>query len=268
MRKTMFHELREIIIALKDMKKTVRSDGEKIAFGEDKEQYYILKLPKNNVNKTLTVYIHGGAFRFSSAEEHNFVGDFYTDKGYANVNMCYRKVPKHKYPTAIEDVFVGLKHALEKLESLNYEFKDIVVTGSSAGAYLGAMLAFNTKLQEKHGLNKYNIKGFCSLSGLVNIDYNSKNLAYRTFVKNYFEGIEDNTIDYVENRSDLEMLVIHSKSDPLVDYEKTKAFYSAYKGPKRLREIEDKLHTKVCVAPFIYDDMERKIYLEWLERFE
>ncbi len=268
MKKTLLHELREIVPLIKLLRSSKCLSGEKNYFGEDKEQYYILKIPPQKTKKTLTVYIHGGGFRLSSALEHNFVGNFYNDYGYINVNLCYRKTPKYKYPHAIDDVFLGLKEAINNLREKNILIEDIVITGSSAGGYLGAMICFNLELQKKYGLDSYKFKGFCSLSGLINVNYNSKNPLYKKFIKDYFKDKKDNTYDYIENYSNTDLLVIHSIHDPLVKYEETKIFYDSYKGTKKIHDVENMLHTNVCIAPFLYKEKEMEVYLEWLQKFE
>ncbi len=268
MKTTMFHEFRELIPLLKFQKSIKSSEGKKIKYGNDSEQYYIIKTPTEIQSTTLTVYIHGGAFRFSSAAELNFVGDFHTANGFINVNLCYRKVPKHSYPCANEDAFIGLFHALEELERTNIKIENIVVTGSSAGAYLGAMLCYNKELQRKYNLQNYNFTAFCSLSGLINVNYESETTLYKKFVKDYFKGIEDSPSTYLNGFQTIDLLVVHSVRDPLVKYSEIHPTFLDYTGPKQLLEVEDKLHCKVCVAPFIYNDKEQEIYLNWLLKYK
>ncbi len=267
-KKNILHEIFELIPLLFKMKFIKCSSGEKISFGDENNQYYILKTPKQITKKTLTVYIHGGSFKHSSASSHNFVGDTFTKEGFINVNICYRKVPDFIYPAAIEDTFEGLAHSISELEKRNIVIEDIIISGSSAGAYLGAMICFNKDLQKKYKLDKYNFKGFCSLSGLINIDYKEKNNKYyKSIIDNFFGNVRDNTLDYINNVSDLSLLVIHSIDDPIVDYSETKIFYDSYKGNKELYIGTDVLHCMACISAFKPDRDEHSIFTKWLSKF-
>ncbi len=274
-KKALIREFIELVPLLVSIaKKNRKVQNERISFGDNKEQYALLSLPEKEAKKNLVVYIHGGSFRYSNAQFHRFIGKFHADRGFVHLNLNYRKVPKFRYPTPVEDVFRGLKRGLEELQSRGYAFEGIVVGGSSAGAYLATMICCNTVLREKYGLNAYNIKGLYSLAGLLNIKrypnakWLSKDWFYEKAMKDFFVGKEDNPLDYLTEKQQASLLLLHGKQDPLVSIEDNQAFFAAYQGEKRMYEIPDFLHSDVCVAPFLYDREEQKNYLQWLNQLE
>lgn len=258
----------EIISLFYNVNKLNIKQGEKVQFGREKDQYYIIKKPKQILSKTLAVYIHGGGFRFSSAKQHNFIGDWYCEQGFISVNLCYRKVPKFRYPTQIEDVFEGLKNAIEKLKFEGIEINNIVVTGGSAGGYLGSLLCFDQVRQKQYGLDHYSYKGFCSLSGVLNVNFSNNHWIYKNLMGNFFCGKIENPLTYIQKEHATNLLVMYSIQDPIVNKEDTKKFFEEYQGKKSLVEVQDKLHTKVCVSPFLYKDHDEKIYLDWLNQWK
>ncbi len=271
MRKNMLNELVNSISPIKKQLKMKGNSGQKTHYCNDKNGYYILKVPENIIKSTLTVYIHGGAMRISQASEFEHIGDFHNELGYINLNLCYRKVPDYIYPTQINDVFSGLQHALNYLKKLGIEIDDIVICGSSAGAYLGSMLCFNHELQKKYKLDNYNFTGFCSLSGWLNLDTNSDNFIYNKIINDYLPDLtikNANPIYYVENSHNTKMLLFHSLLDPLVEFKFVKEYYDKYVGPKELITIEDKMHIALCISPFYYNCPEKETYVKWLEQFK
>ncbi len=266
MKKNLVHEVFDMTPLIHaQLKKSKQSTkGQKVFYGSDREQYYILKKPKVITKRKLMVYIHGGGFRFSSAQDHNFIGDFFLKRGYVSVNLCYRKVPKHRYPSLIDDIFMALRQVLDQLHSQGLRFEEIVINGSSAGGYLGAMLCFDTHRQQQYQLRPEWFKGLCSLSGALNINYNSSNWLYKKFMDDFFKGAQDSPLQYVRNNPSVNLLVMHGVDDPLVPFKDTKRFYDLYPGNKTIIPIEGKLHCKVCIAPFLECE-EVKAYEAWLK---
>lgn len=86
-------------------------------------------------------YIHGGGFRILSKDSHWLFGLAYARRGFLVVNANYRLAPRHRFPAAVEDVFLAWQWLLASAERLGADLSKVVVAGESAGANLAAVLA-------------------------------------------------------------------------------------------------------------------------------
>ena len=100
---------------------------------------YITK--KENQNG-LIFYIHGGGFTTGSAKERRMISQYIVNKyGYNCISINYRLAPENKWPSMIEDCFDAYNNVLK----MEYDSKDIVFMGESAGGTLVLSLALLLK---------------------------------------------------------------------------------------------------------------------------
>ena len=86
-------------------------------------------------------YIHGGGFRILSKDTHWVMGLGFARRGFAVFNVSYRLAPKHRYPSAIEDVCRAFTWAVANAERYGADPTRVVIAGESAGANLAVSLA-------------------------------------------------------------------------------------------------------------------------------
>lgn len=79
-------------------------------------------------------------------------------------------MPKHPFPSQIDDAFSGISAAIDYLEERGVSCESIVVAGSSAGGHAAALVAYARGLQAAHGFDGGRITGLISLAGVMDID--------------------------------------------------------------------------------------------------
>jgi acetyl esterase/lipase len=92
--------------------------------------------PPNAAAGRVLLHLHGGWFVFGSAQAYrNFVGNIALRSGIATFIADYRLAPEHPLPAAIDDAHAAYNGLVER------GFRDIAVTGDSAGGALAVELA-------------------------------------------------------------------------------------------------------------------------------
>jgi len=89
----------------------------------------------------IVFYVHGGGFRFLSKDTHWIMGLGYARRGFLVFNVSYRLAPKHRYPTAIDDVCSAFEWVIANAERFGGDTSRVVLAGESAGANLVTSLA-------------------------------------------------------------------------------------------------------------------------------
>ena len=205
--------------------KDININGINIKYGNNKKQYY--KLYKQDNNNNTIFFVHGGGWWQGSPSLYSGVGKYFFKKGYTVVLVGYRLVPDYRYPTQIEDAFKALKHYIENNKTNN----NIIVGGYSAGADISAHLAFDEKRQENYKIDKSILKGFISISGVLNFkecsSEKSRNLIKRYVYKRNTESC--NPINLINRNSHINTLCIHGDNDTLIDIDNSKTFINTLK---------------------------------------
>ena len=86
--------------------------------------------------KGIIVYVHGGGFRILSKDTHWIMGLGFARQGYRVYNLNYRLAPRNPYPSALEDLAIGLQWIKERDSRLGK--LPLVLAGESAGANLAS----------------------------------------------------------------------------------------------------------------------------------
>ena len=89
----------------------------------------------------MVFYVHGGGFRILSKDTHWIMGLGFARRGFVVFNVSYRLGPKHRYPSAIEDVCRAFEWVMKNAERFGADPTRVVLAGESAGANLVTSLA-------------------------------------------------------------------------------------------------------------------------------
>ena len=205
---------------------------QKISFGCHRTQYFLHFAPTGEARNKVVVYIHGGGWNNGSPEFFHFIGQKFAMEGYHCLMLGYRKAPVYRYPAQIEDVCKGYKTALSYLKKKGIDIRKVIVTGSSAGAHLGALLCCDMDLQQRFGINDKRIRGFVGLGGPYFFG-GEHTLAFKYLVK----GLFDRSCDWKNGEpysklsevQQIPMLLIHSKHDGIVNYHNAVEFFNRAK---------------------------------------
>jgi acetyl esterase/lipase len=87
---------------------------------------------KENDQKRIVLYLHGGAYVFSSKENHRMLTTRIAKESDTKVlAISYRLAPEHPFPIPLHDAFSAYLYLLK-----TYDPKQIVLAGDSAGGGL------------------------------------------------------------------------------------------------------------------------------------
>lgn len=195
--------------------------GEKVFYGNDSKQCYKLYKQYDN-NRPLIVFVHGGGWYQGSPSLYSGVGKYFFKKGYTTIIIGYRLVPKRSYPTQIEDAFLALKHYIKE----NSFTKNIIIGGYSAGGEIASHLAFDLERLKKYNIDRSIIKGFISISGVLDFTKCSSNYS-KKLIRNYLVNKdinEANPINLLSKDSIVPTLCVHGDNDSMINVDNSIAF--------------------------------------------
>lgn len=129
-----------------------------------------ISLPDDKDIKAVFIYFHGGGIEGGNKEIP--CGGFLEENGVAVISGNYRLYPNAKYPQFIEDCAAAVSWVFKNADKYNLPKDRIFVGGSSAGGYISAMLCFDSKYLEKHGISVTDIAGFIHDAGQMSTHFN------------------------------------------------------------------------------------------------
>jgi acetyl esterase len=89
----------------------------------------------------IVFYVHGGGFRILSKDTHWIMGLGFARRGFIVFNVSYRLAPKHRYPTAVDDVCAAFAWVVKHAAEYGGDPSRVVLAGESAGANLVTALS-------------------------------------------------------------------------------------------------------------------------------
>ncbi|MDD6038473.1 MAG: alpha/beta hydrolase [bacterium] len=212
------------------VKKTITPEA--VSFGTHRDQYFLYFEPKKVQSDKVIVWVHGGGWNAGTPKYFDFVGQCVANAGYRFVSIGYRLSPKAKYPSQIEDVCAGYKAAMRFFDERKIDTSKVVVSGPSAGAHLSAILCYSKLIQEMYGVDVSNVVGYVGVGGPYDFSVITsgavKLLLNQLFEKNY-DRTKGEPCELME-KSDIPMLLIHSRHDGLIDFASTEQFYEKAKA--------------------------------------
>lgn len=120
-----------------------------------------LYYPKDTKGFATVVWFHGGGITGGQKE----LPQALMGKGFAVVGVGYRLSPKVKAPAYIEDAAAAVAWVFKHIEQYGGNKRMIVVSGHSAGGYLGTMITLDKKYLRKHGVDADSIAALVPFSG-------------------------------------------------------------------------------------------------------
>lgn len=139
---------------------------------DTKNQVLDLYLPGKDANEAadVLIYFHGGGLEHGDKSGGvNF--EYLANAGMIVISANYRMYPEAKFPEFLEDAASVVNWAKENLSSYK-KVNRTFVGGSSAGAYMTAMLAFDGKYLEKYGMKTTDIDGYIIDSAQMTTHFN------------------------------------------------------------------------------------------------
>ena len=193
---------------------------ESVAFGNDKDQYFLYYEPETAVSTKIVFWIHGGGWNAGTPKFFDFVGQCFAKAGYRFVSLGYRLSPKNKYPCQIEDVCKGFCAAMDYLRQKGIDVSKVVVSGPSAGAHLSSILCYSKKIQAEYNVDVSNVIGFIGTGGPYCF-FDGQGWTISTLLNQLFPKGYDRTQGEplaLMGKNHIPMLLIQSEHDGLIDF--------------------------------------------------
>lgn len=127
-------------------------------------------IPKERKLSPVFLFLHGGAWRSGDRGLYPPLGQRFARDGILTVIPSYRLAPKIPWPAQAEDSAAALAWTVNHIGELGGDTNRIFLGGHSAGGHLSALLVFNRRYLEPHGINPELLAGVVALSGVYNLD--------------------------------------------------------------------------------------------------
>ena len=141
-----------------------------IPFGSDRLQHCVLWEPSEVRHDAVVMWFHGGGYLVGTPESMENAADVYNSQGYRFVSVGFRLMPRHPFPTQVDDAFAGVSAAISWLRANGRPCESVEVGGSSAGGMSAALVAYGMMLQKRHGLDAAPIKACVSCAAVLDAD--------------------------------------------------------------------------------------------------
>ncbi|WP_162458414.1 alpha/beta hydrolase [Pseudactinotalea terrae] len=125
-----------------------------VAYGPLPEHRADVHLP-DEPDAPVLVYFHGGGLESGTRADNPKLFTELVAAGIGVVSGSYRRYPQARYPEFLEDAAACVAWAIENLPG-----RRIVVSGTSAGAYLAMMLRFDQRWLGAHGVGRDAVHGW------------------------------------------------------------------------------------------------------------
>ena len=110
-------------------------------------------------------FLYGGGWQSGERTQYKFVGQALASRGFLVVVPDYRVYPEVRYPEFVRDAARAFAWTHREATRLGGDPARIVVMGHSAGAHIGAMLAYNERFLREAGLQRSAVHAFIGLAG-------------------------------------------------------------------------------------------------------
>lgn len=137
-----------------------------------KNQVLDLYLPDGDADEAadVLIYFHGGGLE-AGDKSGGVHFEHLTNAGTIVISANYRMYPEAVFPEFLEDAAAVVNWAKENLQSYR-KVKNTFVGGSSAGAYMTAMLAFDKKYLGTYGIKTTDIDAYIIDSAQMTTHFN------------------------------------------------------------------------------------------------
>ncbi|MCL7989161.1 alpha/beta hydrolase [Sphingobacterium sp. lm-10] len=117
-------------------------------------------IPEGETDFATIVWFHGGGLTGGQKE----IPEYLKGKGMAVVGVGYRFSPQVKVEDIIQDAAQAVNWVFQEIESLGGSRDKIVLSGHSAGGYLGLMITLNKSYLQKYDIDADKLLGIVPFS--------------------------------------------------------------------------------------------------------
>ena len=192
----------------------VRVDRD-IAYGAHERHFLDIYRPvKPEPGAPVVVFFYGGGWDSGARQMYGFIGAALASCGFITVIPDYRLFPEVVYPEYMSDAAQTYDWVVKNLVETAEFNVPVFVMGHSAGAHMGALLAYNPDYMHAHDETLQLPAGFVGLSGPYGFDPTTHELSKHIFVKAKSAAAVQPVYQVMEGAPPA--LLIHGKKDPTV----------------------------------------------------
>lgn len=138
-----------------------------VRFGDDPRLKLDVWTPRtqSSTPAPVIVFFYGGGWTSGERGDYGFVGRAFAALGFVTIIPDYRLVPQVRFPTFIEDGARAIRWVRDRAAQYGGDARQIDISGHSAGAYIGAMLALDRHYLADAGVDPAEIRAAALLSG-------------------------------------------------------------------------------------------------------
>lgn len=131
------------------------------ADGKDRLDLYV---PDGAKGAPVVVSIHGGLLRQGDKSEETYVGQRFAAAGFVTAVISYRLSPSVMHPAHAEDAAAAVAWVKRNIASHGGDPARLFVIGHSAGAYLAALIALDSRYLGAHRLTPKDLRAVVPVS--------------------------------------------------------------------------------------------------------
>ncbi len=146
----------------------VRTAVRGAAYGSDPRQRLDVFVPDtiaSGASLPVVIFFYGGGWVDGDRGDYAFAGRAFAAQGFVAVVADYRLVPRVRFPAFVEDGALAVKWVRDNIARTGGDPARIALTGHSAGSYIAAMLALDTRFLTSIGVDPAIVRGAALLSG-------------------------------------------------------------------------------------------------------
>ena len=117
------------------------------------------------------VFVHGGAWKYTTRTEYAVLGKTFTDAGFVAVLIDYRVYPEVIYPAFCDDTVDALNWVMAHVGEFGGDPERVVLMGHSAGSQLVTIALTDDRFRDRLTFDPLSIRGVAPYSGPFDFDY-------------------------------------------------------------------------------------------------
>lgn len=198
-----------------------------ISYGSEDHQKLDLYVPESPAaGNPVLVFFYGGRWQEGQKETYQFVGETFAANGYFVAIPDYGKYPAVPFPDFVEDAAMSVAWVYENIETYGGNPDNLLLSGHSAGAHIGALVAVDESYLQAQGLSPYIIQGFAGLAGPYDFTPQSEDLKEMFGPPERYPQMQASTF---VNGNEPPMLLLHGTDDRHVKIENLERLERALK---------------------------------------
>jgi acetyl esterase/lipase len=198
-----------------------------LPYGADARQRLDVYAPHGSGDRPVIVFWYGGSFSSGQKARYRFVGAALANAGYVAILPDYRLYPQVKFPAFVADAAAALVWAHAHAREYGGDPQRLYVMGHSAGAWLAAMLAYDSRYLAAAGGQRGWIDGLIGLSGPYALAPDTAQL-HAIFAPPY-SAADWQPVRFV-NAASPPALLLHGQDDHVVAVRHTESLSAALRG--------------------------------------